>query len=665
MRKKITQIQYIYKMPTEKIMKKSAEKKNLTEKNPQKKNLNNDDGKTDMKKTKKIIKNKKKSDKKVPKLSTAELKKIRAAEKILKEGMVTIKDLISPSSFEINFRNIKIGETYAKSFFVYAYPQYIGANWLSPIINLDATIDVSMFIYPFDSGDIMKQLRKRVAEMNSTIHLERDRGLARDPGLEAALEDAESLRDKLARGQEKFFQFGLYFTIYADSEEKIKKTQVTIQSLLGGKLVLSKPAEFQHKQGFETTLPFAIDNLEVYRSINTEPLSSTFPFTSSDLSTGEGILYGINRHNNSLIIFERFSLENANSVIFAKSGSGKSFAVKLEILRSLMMGTDAIIIDPENEYEKLSNVIGGTNVKISLNSSQRINPFDLPAAMRNETLKPGDLLRSSVISLVGLLKLMLGGLTPTEEGLLDKALIDTYALKGITMEIENPANMEPPIMSDLQNVLRRMNGAQDLVDRLSKYTTGSYAGIFNHQTNIHFDVNLLVFQIRDLEDELKPIAMYIILDFIWNRIRSNLKKRILVIDEAWTMMQHETSAKFLHGLVKRARKYYLGVTTITQDVEDFLKSKYGKAIITNSSMQLLLKQAPSAADILEKVFHLSQGEKYLLMNSEVGQGILFAGMEHAAIQIVASYSEEKIITTDPEALLKEQEEKTEEAEMIM
>ncbi len=594
-------------------------------------------------------------EKHIKKLSNAELKKIRIAEKILKEGMTSIKDLISPSSFKVNFRNIQIGETYAKTFFVYAYPQYISANWLSPVIDLDAQIDVSLFVYPYESKDVMKQLRKRVTEMHSTINMERERGLARDPSLEAALEDAERLRDQLARGQEKFFQFGLYFTIYADSPENIKKTQTTIQSILGGKLVLSKPADFQHQHGFETTLPLGIDNLEVYRSINTEPLSSSFPFTSSDMSTGEGILYGINRHNNSLIIFDRFSLENANSVIFAKSGSGKSFAVKLELLRSLMMGSDAIVIDPEDEYQKLSEVVGGTTIKMSLNSNQRINPFDIPTPMQNENLRPGDLLRSSIISLLGLLKLMLKGISPTEEGILDKALIDTYALKGITMDIEDPTHMEPPIMSDLENVLKRMRGGEELADRLAKFTTGSYSEIFNNQTNVDFNINFLVFQIRDLEEELRPIAMYTILDFIWNRIRSQLKKRILVIDEAWTMMKHEDSAKFLHGLVKRARKYFLGVTTITQDVEDFLHSNYGKAIITNSSMQLLLKQAPSAADILEKVFHLTKGEKYLLMNSEVGQGIMFAGLEHAAIQVIASYSEEKIITTNPEEILQEQE----------
>ncbi len=592
----------------------------------------------------------------VPKLSIAELKKIRKAEKILKEGMASVRDLISPSSFEVTFRSIRIGDTYAKSFYVYAYPQFITANWLSPVLNLDATLDVSMFVYPFESGDIMKQLKKRVAEMSSTLHMDRERGAGRDPALQAALQDAEELRDSLARGSEKFFQFGLYFTVYADSEEKIKKVQTSIQSLLGGKLVLSKPADLQHDHGFKSTLPLGLDELEVYRSINTSPLSSSFPFSSSNLTANEGILYGINRHNNSLVIFDRFSLENANSVIFAKSGSGKSFTVKLELLRSMMMGTEAIVIDPENEYVKLAEVVGGTNIRISLNSPQRINPFDLPAPLKDEILRPGDLLRSNIISLVGLLRMMLGGITPTEEGILDKALLDTYAMKGITLEVEDPSQMQPPLMEELQAVLSRMRGAENLVDRLSKYTTGSYSGIFNNYTNVQFDVPFLVFQTRDLEDELRPAAMYVILNFIWNKVRSSLKKRVLVIDEAWTVMQHEDSARFLYGLVKRARKYYLGVTTITQDVDDFLKSKYGKAVITNSSLQLLLKQSPSAVDTLEKVFHLTQGEKYLLLNSEVGQGILFAGLEHAAIQVVASYNEEKIITTDPEAVLKNQKE---------
>ena len=462
------------------------------------------------------------------------------------------------------------------------------------------------------------------------------------------------LRDQLQRGQEKFFHFGLYFTVYTDDPAKIKKTQANLESILGGKLVLTKSADLQQEHAFNSVLPICTDELEINRNMNTSPLSTSFPFTSSELTSNEGILYGLNRHNDSLVIFDRFSLENANATIFAKSGAGKSYAIKLEILRSMMLGTDVIVIDPENEYEKLCEVVGGSILKVSLNSDRRINPFDLPQPLKDEIQKPGDLLRSNIISLHGLFNLMLGKLDPTQEGILDKALLDTYALKGINMDTENPGAIDPPTMEDLQDVLEGMAGAESIADRLQKYTRGTFAGLFNQPTNIDMSGGLVVFQIRDLEDSLRPIAIYVILNFIWNRVRSSLKKRILVIDEAWSLLQHEDSAKFLYGLVKRARKYYLGVTTITQDVEDFMKSDYGKPIISNSSLQLLLKQSPSSIEALQKTFNLTEGEKYLLLNSGVGQGIFFAGLKHVAIQIIASYTEDKIITTNLEEILKEQ-----------
>lgn len=586
------------------------------------------------------------------KLTPDEVKKLKEAEKNYRDGMATIMDLISPSSMQIEYNHLRLGDTYVKSFFVYSYPRFIEANWLSPVVNFDVTMDISLFIYPTESAAIMKVLRNKVAQMQSTIHMYQEKGMVRDPAVEASLEDAEELRDKLQRGQEKFFQFGLYFTVYADSPEKIKKTQTHLESILGGKLVMTKSADLQQQHGFSSCIPLALDELQIHRNMNTSPLSTAFPFTSSELTSNEGILYGINRHNDSLVIFDRFSLENANSVIFAKSGAGKSYAVKLEILRSMMMGTDVIIIDPENEYEKLCEVVGGTHLKVSLNSDKRINPFDLPEPLEGEVLKPGDLLRSNIITLHGLFNLMLGKLDPTEEGLLDHALLDTYALKGISMDTENPGEMDAPTMEDLYDVLSTMKGAESLAERLKKYTTGTYSGLFNQPTNIDLKGGLVVFQIRDLEEALRPIAMFVILNFIWTRVRSELKKRIMVVDEAWNIMQYTDSARFMYGLVKRARKYWLGVTTITQDVEDFLKSEYGKPIITNSSLQLLLKQAPSAVDELAKVFNLTEGEKYLLLNSGVGQGIFFAGLKHVAIQIIASYTEDKIITTDPEEILK-------------
>ncbi len=585
--------------------------------------------------------------------------KLIEAEKIYQEGLASIKDLIAPASMEINYDKIRMDGMYTQSFYVYSYPRYLNVNWLSPVINFDVTMDMSQFIYPISSADIMKTLKKKVAQMQSSMRINAEKGQVRDPGLETALEDAEQLRTEIQRGQEKFFQFALYFTLYAEDEKKLEKTAKQLESLLGGKLVMTKKAQLQAEHGLNSTLPMCLDELYVVRNMNTSPLSTTFPFTSSDLTSDKGILYGVNRHNDSLIIFDRFALENANSVVFAKSGAGKSYAVKLEVLRLMMMDTDVIVIDPENEYEDLANTVGGTYLRMSLNSDRRINPFDLPKPVEGseDNLQPGDLLRSAIINLHGLFKLMLGTITPEEESILDKALIDVYALKGLTMDVLDPSQYAPPTMEDLQQILSSMQGAESLVQRVSKYTEGTYSGIFNKPTNVDLSSGMMVFCIRDLEDALRPIAMYIILNYIWNQVRSELKKRVLVIDEAWSLMQHEDSAKFLFGLVKRARKYYLGVTTITQDVEDFVKSDFGKPIITNSSMQLLLKQAPSAVDMLAKIFNLTEGEKYILLNSGVGQGLFFAGLKHVAVQVIASFTEDKIVTTNPETILSLREEK--------
>jgi conjugal transfer ATP-binding protein TraC len=581
-----------------------------------------------------------------------EVQGLKAAEKKYHEGMATIRDMIAPSSMEIQGRSMKLGDTYCRSFFVYAYPRFIEANWLAPLINLDVTIDISMFVYPSDSMQMLKVLRKKVAQMHSTMRINQDKGKVRDPAIEVALQDAEELRDQLQRGEEKFFHLGLYFTVYAKDEDKLDKISTEIEAILGGKLVLTKRANLQMEHGLISSIPLGIDEIQISRNMNTSPLSTTFPFTSSDLTSDKGILYGLNRHNDSLIIFDRFSLENANSVVFAKSGAGKSYAVKLEMLRLIMTGVDVLVIDPEKEYKDLCETVGGTYMNISLNSPERINPFDLPQGLKDEDTRPGDLLRSAIITLHGLFNLMLGKLTPEEEAIMDKALLDCYGLKGINMETEDPGESEAPTMGELYDILSSTKGAESLATRLQKYTTGSFAGIFNHNTNVDLSGGMLVFNIRDLEEELRPIATYILLNFIWNRVRSSLKKRVLVIDEAWSMMQYEDSAKFLFGLVKRARKYWLGITTITQDTEDFINSKYGRPVITNSSMQLLLKQAPSAISGLASIFNLTQGETYMLLNSGIGQGLFFAGNKHVACQIIASYSEDKVITTDPEEIAK-------------
>ena len=578
----------------------------------------------------------------------------KQALKQYEEGLQKILDLIAPSAMEVKRNELVLGDVFSRTLYVYNWPNYIYPNWMSQLVNFDATMEISHFIYPSSNAAIMKMLRKKVAELRSSIRMLEQRGIVRDPSLEAALQDAEELRDLLARGREKLFQFGMYVTLYADDEDGLKKLQTDIESQLGGRLVLTKPAMFQMEHAWTSTLPLCLDELEINRNMNTSPLATSFPFSSSDLTDDHGILYGINRHNDSLVIFDRFDLPNANCNVFATSGAGKSFGVKLEILRAMMLCTDVLVIDPENEYVELCKTVGGSFVPLSLQSSFHINPFDLPKAIRGDEAEVGEILRSAAINLHGLFRLMLGTLTPSEDGILDKAILDTYALRGITLQTADPTGIEPPTMHDLVDVLMTTQGGENMAKVLQKYTDGSYSGIFDKQTNVELKNQMVVFQIRDLEEQLRPIAIYIVLNHLWNIVRAEMKKRFLVIDEAWNLMQFEDSARFLYGIVKRARKYYLGITTITQDVDDFVNSPFGKPIITNSALQILLKQSASAVDNLQKLFYLTDGERDVLLNSGVGQGIFFAGNKHVAIQIIASPEEAAVITTKPEEILAHQ-----------
>jgi len=569
-------------------------------------------------------------------------------EQIYESGALELKDVIAPSALKITPRELSLGDKIVRSFFVISYPRFLAESWFSPIVNLDKVFDISIFIHPIDTAQVLRQFQKKVAEVESQIHEREEKGLVRDPVLDTAYQDLESLRDNLQQAQEKLFDVGLYLTIYGDSKEELDKIESEIKSILEAKLVYVKPALFQQEQGFKTSLPIATDELEIHSKLNSTPLSSIFPFISFDLTSDRGILYGINRHNSSLILFDRFSLENYNSVTFAKAGSGKSYSTKLEILRSLMFDTDVLVIDPEREYEYMAEATGGRYFNISLNSEHHINPFDLPSAREDESR--ADVLRSNIVNLVGLFRIMMGGLTPEEDAIIDRAITETYALKDITADSDF-SQLEPPLMSDFELVLAGMEGGDSLAQRLTKYTRGTWAGFINRPTNVDINKKFVVFSLRDMEDELKPVAMYIVTHYIWNAIRKELKKRLLVIDEAWWMMKSEDTASFLLGLAKRCRKYYLGLSTITQDVDDFLRSPYGLPIITNSSLQLLLKQSPSSIDILQKTFSLTDEEKYLLIESDVGEGIFFAGIKHVAIKVIASYTEDQIITSNPSQLL--------------
>ncbi|MDP2593395.1 MAG: conjugal transfer protein TraC [bacterium] len=569
-------------------------------------------------------------------------------QEIYEAGVLELKDVIAPSALKITPKMLNLGDKIARTFFVISYPRYLTDGWFSPIINLDKVFDISIHIHPIETSKILRQFQKKVAEVQSQIHTREEKGLVRDPMLDTAYQDLEKLRDDLMQAQERLFDVGLYVSVYGDTEEELNATESEIRSILESKLIYIKPALFQQDAGFKSVLPSATDELAVHSKLNSSPLSSMFPFISFDLTSDKGILYGVNRHNSSLVLFDRFSLENYNSVTLAKSGSGKSYQTKLEIIRTLMFDTEVIVIDPEKEYEYLAEAVGGKYFNISLNSEHHINPFELPKPAEDES--PSDVLRSNIINLVGLFRIMMGGLSPEEDAIIDRAITETYALKDITADADF-SNLEPPLMSDFELVLAGMEGGESLVQRLSKYTRGTWAGFINRPSNVDINGKLVVFSLRDMEDELKPVAMYIVTHYIWNAIRKNLRKRLLVIDEAWWMMKSEDTASFLLGLAKRGRKYYLGVSTITQDVDDFLKSPYGLPIITNSSIQILLKQSPSNIDKLQKTFNLTDEEKYLLLESDVGEGIFFVGLKHVAIKIIASYTEDQIITSDPSELL--------------
>jgi conjugal transfer ATP-binding protein TraC len=573
-------------------------------------------------------------------------------ERAYREGISTIRDLIAPSGVKINSGYMELNTKMTRSFFILIYPRIINMGWLEGLVNADLQMDISIFIYPRDSGDVLRDLKGKVAKIQASLQINAEQGKARDPALETAYRDVEGLRDAIQQGVEKFFRTGVYITVYGDSLDELEKNSQAVEGILSQQSIILKRAALQMDDGFNASLPILKDDLDVISNLNTGPLSACFPFVSSDLSSDTGILYGINRHNSSLIIFDRFELENANSLVFATSGAGKSYAVKLEILRSLMLGVAVIVVDPEQEYKVLADTLGGTYINMSLNSNNRINPFDLPKPLPGEST--ADIIRTAIIDLMGLMSLMLGKLNPTEVGIMERAIKECYSKRDIT-DNSDISRITPPTMTDLVEILQGIIGGDSLAQRLYRYTEGTFSGLFNKPTNINVKNDFIVFNIRDLQETLRPIAMYILLKFVWTEIRTSLKKRILAIDEAWIMMQYEDSARFLFSLAKRARKYYLGITTITQDVGDFLNSPLGKPIITNAAMKILLKQSTAAIDGVGETFALTGGEKQVLLQSGLGQGIFFAGPRHVAIEIIAFPTEHRLITTNPKDLLKIQE----------
>ncbi len=562
-----------------------------------------------------------------------------------------IQDVIAPAEIEVDFNDLRINNRFYRTYFVSNYPRFIEPNWLEPLISFDHSLFISMFIYPSQSKGVLDDLKRKVGEMEATIQTDMERGHAVDPAVEVALDDARALQDQLVKGVERFFQFSLYVTVPAINIDDLKNTSKLVESTLASLSMSSQATTLQMEDGFKSTLPLGQDLLNLTHNMDTTSLATTFPFASSELTANEGIMYGINEHNESLILFDRFSLENANSVVFAKSGAGKSYFVKLEAVRSLMFGTEVITIDPEQEYLPLCEAVGGEYLNFSASSPIKINPFDLSA----EVLSGENELGRKILSLTAFLKLVLGNLDPDESAILDRALKQTYQLKGITDDPKTQSKT-PPLMEDLYKVLVGMEEkvALSLAARLERFVKGSLSGIFSSQSNINITNSFTVFSVRDLADQLRPLAMHMILEYIWTKIRTRLKKRILIVDEAWYLMRFEDSANFLVDIAKRARKYYLGLTTITQDVEDFLSGERGKEVISNSSIQVLLKQAPASIDRLGQVFNLSEGEQRLLLSAGIGQGLFFAGNTHVAMRVVASPQEHELITSNPADLIAKQ-----------
>ena len=558
---------------------------------------------------------------------------------ILGQGTVSTKDLIAPSFVEVDFNHLRVDDKFYRTLYVVGYPRYVSANWLYSLITFDHPLYIAMYVYPAESTEILDELKKKIAEMEATIEGEMKAGKVVDPTVQVALDDALSLQAELAKGAERFFQFGLYITVPADSLDELDQVAKQVDSILSSLLIISRKATLEQEEGFKSTLPMFYDKIQVWRNMDSTSLAMTFPFSTASLTRNEGILYGLNQHDGSLIVFDRFTLENANSVILGKSGGGKSFLVKLEVLRLLMMDTDVIIIDPENEYKKLTESVGGEFVEFSSNSAYKINPFEL-----EKTSPETDELQNKILDLHSLMRVIMGDLTPSQDALLDRALVSTYQQKGITQDIESFKN-EPPLLEDLFKVFMGMETpeSREMADRLEKFVSGSASGIFNEHSNFDIKNRFTVFGIRDLEENLRPVAMYIVLDYIWNRVRRIQKKRVLVVDEAWYLIKNKDSGAYLHNFAKRARKYHLGLTTVTQDVEDFLSTNEGRAIITNSSLQIILKQSTAAVDKITETFYLTGGEKHFLLAAGVGEGLFFAGQSHVGFRVIASDDERGII----------------------
>jgi type IV secretory pathway VirB4 component len=585
---------------------------------------------------------------KIPIFKKEEKKKIALPGELT--AFEKVKELLAPPGAEFSTNYFQIGNIYGRSFLILDYPSYLFSGWLEKIINLDEAFNLGLYFYPLETGAVLKQLEKQLARISAQISERETAGKVRSPELETAYRNVEELRDLLVQAQERMLNVGLYLTIFANDKKELEQKTNKIIKILESILIAVKPVMFQQKEAFFTTLPLCLDEIKTNYQINSSTASSFFPFISSELVDESGVFFGINLQNAGFVILDRWRYENPHLVILARSGAGKSYTTKLEVMRNLMLGTDVLILDPENEYQSIAEIYNGSFISLSLKGEANFNPFDLPPVLPNE--EPLDVYKEHIADLISFCQLIIGEKLSSEDlAILDQALNQTYALFNILPDQDFSKIERFPTLNDLEKVLGGLVGGSELASKFYPYTQGNFSGFINKPTSVELEKRLIVFGFRDLPEILRPIGMFVVLNYILNRVRREMKKRLVIIDEAWWIMRQEAGAEFLLNAVKRGRKYNLAITTITQDVEDFLNSSYGRPIITNSAIVFLMKQSPATIDICGQAFALSEGEKQFLLQAERGQGLILVGQRKIPVYILASYAEDQIIKTRPEQLI--------------
>ena len=554
--------------------------------------------------------------------------------------------LIGPDSLDVRSRRLQVGDTWCETLAVTGYPRDVSPGWLQPLLAYPGAVDVALHVEPIPAELAGRRLRHQLARLESSRRLDEKRSKLPDPSLEVAVADATDLASRLARGEDRLFRVGLYVTVRAHSEEALEEQVSKVRSLAASLLLDARSVTFRALEGFVTTLPLGLDALRLRRTFDTRALATTFPFDSAEIENRGGVLIGRNVHSGSLVFYDRFGLENYNQVVLATSGAGKSYLVKLLVLRSLFEGAEVLVIDPESEYERLAQAVGGTVIRLGA-KGQFVNPLDLREASEQDALKESALFCHAVCST------LLGGTAAEERAELDRAILSAYEKRGITSD---PRTHErpPPLLADVVAELDSEAVAGSLARRLKPFVSGSHRGLFEGPTTITPAGHLVVLSLRDLPEspeELRAAGTLLALDAIWRRVRfGRSRPRIVVLDEAWTLLGDESASRFLMRLAKSARKYWCGLTTVTQDVSDVLTSSLGRAVLNNATTKVLLQQSSEFIGDIAETFRLSEGECSYLISCEPGLGLFCAGRERVAVEVIASEEEHRLVTSKPDEL---------------